>query len=220
MARLPRPLPSVTGPGRHARWRRGVLRRVLSAALAVGAIVVATSVARPPAPPTVTVLVAVRAVPGGTVLAADDVRATRVRADAAQPAALTSVSDAVGRRLAAALAPGEALTASRLVPRGPADGIPQGRVTLHVVAADPASVDLLSPGAVVRVYPMAGGPALAVAAEVLAADPPAVGSDPFVPGEGPGRGAVLSLTVAEADAVLRGHGALAGPVTVTLVATG
>ena len=193
---------------------------MLSAALAVAAVVVATSVARPPAPPTVSVLVAVRAVPGGAVLAADDLRAIRVRSDAVQPAALTSLSDAVGRRLAAALAPGEALTASRLVPRGRADGLPPGRVALHVVAADPSSVDLLSPGVGVRVYPMAGGPALAVAAEVLAADPPSVGSDPFVPGEGPSRGAVLSLTVAEADAVLRGHGGLSGPVTVTLAGTG
>ena len=104
------------------------------------------------------------------------------------------------------------------MPRGPADGLPTGRVALHVVAADPASVDLLSPGVGVRVYPTAGGPPLAVAAEVLAADPPSVGSDPLVPGDVPRRGVVLSLTVAEADAVLRGHGALDGPVTVTLVA--
>lgn len=220
MSRLPRPLPSVTGPGRRARWRRGVLRRLLSAMLAACAVVVATSVARPPPPPTVTVLVAVREVPGGTVLAADDLGPARVRADAAQPEALTSVPDAVGRRLAASLAPGEALTAGRLVPRGPADGLPTGRVALHVVAADPASVDLLSPGVGVRVYPTAGGPPLAIAAEVLAADPPSVGSDPLVPGDVPRRGVVLSLTVAEADAVLRGHGALDGPVTVTLVATG
>lgn len=197
-----------------------MLRRLVSAALAGCAVVVATSVARPPPPPTVTVVVAAREVPSGAVLAADDLRATRVRVDAAQPAAVTSVADAVGRRLSAALAPGEALTAGRLVPRGPADGLPTGRVALHVVAADPASVDLLPPGSRARVYPVAGGPPLAVAAEVLAADPPATGPEPLVPGDGLGRGAVLSLTVAEADAVLRGHGALAGPVTVTLVGTG
>jgi len=39
-------------------------------------------------------------------------------------------------------------------------------------------------------------------------------------GESAPRGVVLSLTVAEADAVLRGHGALDGPVTVTVVGSG
>ncbi|HSF98135.1 MAG TPA: SAF domain-containing protein [Ornithinibacter sp.] len=219
MARFSRPLPSVTGPGRRARWRRAVLRRLLSAALAAGAVVVATTVARPSPPPTVTVVVAAHRVPSGAVLTAADLRSTRVRDDAAQPAALTSVADAVGRRLAASLASGEALTAGRLVPRGPADGLPTGRVALHVVAADPASVDLLSPGVGARVYPVAGGPPLAVAAEVLAADPPSAVSDPLVTGDVPGRGVVLSLSVAEADAVLQGHGALDGPATVSLIAT-
>jgi SAF domain-containing protein len=218
MARLPRPLPSVTGAGRRARWRRGVLRRVLSGALAASAVVVATTVARPPPPPMVSVVVAAHAVPSGTVLSEGDLRGVRVRVDAAQPAALTTIADAVGRRLGAALAPGEALTAGRLVPRGPADGLAAGRVALHVVAADPASVDLLSPGVGARVYPVTGGPPLAVAAEVLSADPPAGGGDPLIGGAAPGRGVVLSLTVAEADAVLRGHGALDGPVTVSLIA--
>lgn len=218
MARLPRPLPSMTGAGRRARWRRGVLRRVLSAALAASAVVVATTVARPPPPAMVGVVVAAHAVPSGTVLSEDDLRGARVRVDAAQPAALTTVSDAVGRRLAAALAPGEALTAGRLVPRGAADGLATGRVALHVVAADPASVDLLAPGVVARVYPVAGGPPLAVAAEVLSPDPPTDGGDPLLGGTASRRGVVLSLTLAEADAVLRGHGALDGPVTVSLVA--
>jgi hypothetical protein len=53
---------------------------------------------------------------------------------------------------------------------------------------------------------------------VLSADPAAGGGDPLIGGAAPGRGVVLSLTVAEADAVLRGHGALDGPVTVSLIA--
>lgn len=216
MTRFARPLPSVTGPGRRARWRRGVLRRVLSALLAVTAVALVVTELRPPAPPTVTVLVAARAVPAGTVLAPADVRATSVPTDVSQPGALTTVPDAVGRRVGSALASGEALTAARLVPRGTADGLPRGRVALHVVATDPASVDLLAPGVGARVYPAAGGEPLAVAAQVLATDPPPSDPDPLAPPAG--RGIVLSLSAAEADAVLSGHGSVDGPVTVTVVA--
>ena len=111
-------------------------------------------------------------------------------------------------------------TASRLVPRAAVDGLPPGRVALHVVAADPASVDLLPVGATARVYPVAGGPPLAVGARVLAVDPAVTTGGALLPGESDPRGVVLSLSVAEADAVLRGHGALDGPVTVTVVGTG
>lgn len=217
MPSFPRPLPSVTGPGRRARWRRGVLRRVLSALLAATAVALVVTELRPPPPPTVTVLVAARAVPAGHVLAPADLRVLATRADATQPGALTTVEDAVGRRVGASLAPGEALTASRLVPRRSTDGLPRGRVALHVVAADPASVDLLAPGTGVRVYPAAGGAPLALAAQVLATDPPATGADPWGTGSPAGRGVVLSLSAAEAGAVLTGHGALDGPVTVSLV---
>lgn len=213
-----RPLPSVTGPGRRARWRRAVARRILSALLAAAAVVLVVAELRPPPPPTVAVLVAVRHVPGGTVLVSSDVRAATTSADAAQPGALTAVPDAVGRRVGAALVPGETLTASRLVPRGPADGLPGGQVALHVVAADPHSVDLLAPGVGVRVYPAAGGAPLALAARVLSTDPPDAGGDPWHGEPRAGRGVVLSLSVGEADAVLAGHGSVDGPVTVSVVA--
>ena len=217
MARVPRPLPSVTGPGRRARWRRGVLRRLLCAVLASCAVVLVVLELRPPTPPTVTVLVGARALPAGAVLTGPDLRVAVVRRDVAQPRALTSLTDAVGRRLGASLDAGEALTASRLVPRGATDGLPRGRVALHVVAADPASVDLLAPGVGVRVYPAAGGPPLALAADVLATDPVDTDPDPLGSAGATGRGVVLALSAAEADAVLAGHGALDGPVTVSLV---
>ena len=195
-----------------------MLRRLLSAALASCAVALVVLEVRPPPPPTVPALLAARAVPAGAVLAASDLRVGLVRHDVAQPGALTALPDAVGRRVGASLAPGEALTASRLVPRGPVDGLPRGRVALHVVAADPASVDLLAPGVGARVYPAAGGPPLALAAEVLATDPVDAHPDPLAPAGAAGRGVVLSLSAAEADAVLAGHGALDGPVTVSLVA--
>ncbi|GAA4397261.1 hypothetical protein GCM10023168_02040 [Fodinibacter luteus] len=195
-----------------------MLRRVLSAALAATAAVLALAVVRPPPPPTVVVLVAARDLPAGRVLAPGDLREARVRVDAAQPGALASAPEAVGRRVGAGLVRGEAVTGTRLVPRGHVDGLPAGRVALHVVAADPASVDLLAPGVAARVYPATGGPPLARGAVVLSTDPAPQASGPLGGADRDVRGAVLSLTAAEADAVLGGHGAVEGPVTVSLVA--
>ena len=194
-----------------------MLRRALSAALAATAVLLVVLELRPPAPPLTPVVVAAHQVPAGAVLTDTDLRVDHVPRGFAQPGALAAPADAVGRRVGAGLARGEGLTASRLVPRGAADGLPAGRVALHVVSADPAAVDLLAPGLAARVYPAVGGPALAVGATVLAADPP-TRSSAMSPADTPPRGVVLSLSAAEADAVLAGHGSLEGPVTVTVVA--
>ena len=194
-----------------------MLRRVLSAGLAAMAVVLVVLRLHPPPEPAAPVLVAAREVPAGTVLADADLRVDHVPRRMLQPGALASTADAVGRRVGAGLASGEGVTASRLVPRGPLDGLPAGRVALHVVSADPAAVDLLAPGLPARVYPAAGGPALALGATVLAADPAARTSALGATGAPP-RGVVLSLSAAEADAVLTGHGSIDGPVTVTVVA--
>jgi hypothetical protein len=223
MSRSPHlPFPGLTGPARRSRWRRRVLRRVLAAGLAAAAVLLVVRVLGPPPTPTVAVVVAARAVPAGSVLVDADLRVDHVPRDAARAGALPAGSPVVGRRVGSGLAAGEEVTASRLVPRGPLDGLPAGRVAVHVVSADPGAVDLLFPGQAARVYPAAGGPALAVRATVLAADPPATGGVGSVPGlaGAPPRGVVLSLTAAEADAVLAGHGSLEGPVTVTVVASG
>ena len=214
----PRPFPSVTGPGRRARWRRGVARRALSALLAATAVVLVVREVRPAPAAAVRVVVAGRAVVAGAVLEAPDLRVVAVPAGAAQPGALTTVADGVGRRVGSAMVAGETLTVTRLVPRGPAEGLPRGRVALHVVAADPASVDLLVPGDPARVYPAAGGAPLAVAARVLATDPRPERTDGLGVAAVSTRGVVVSLSAVEADAVLAGHGSLEGPVTVSVVA--
>jgi hypothetical protein len=218
MSRPSRPLPGLTGSGRRARWRRRVLRRVLSAVLAAAAVLLVVAELRPPPEPVSPVLVASREVPAGAVLAQADLRVDHVPRTSLQPGALTASPDAVGRRVAAGLVRGEGLTASRLVPRGALDGLPAGRVALHVVSADPAAVDLLAPGLAARIYPAAGGPALAVGAIVLAADPPQRSGTASLT-QAPPRGVVISLSAAEADAVLAGHGSLEGPVTVAVVAS-
>ena len=220
MTRIPRPFSVVTGSGRRAQWRRRVLRRVLSAGLAACAVVLATSAARPAAGPTVLVLVAAREVPAGAVLAEGDVRPARVPGGAAQPGAITSPSEALGRRVAAGPGPGGGRAGGRVGARAGGGGPPPGRGGGRVGGGGPPPGRLLPVGATARVYPVAGGPPLAVGARVLTVDPAVTTGGALLPGESDPRGVVLSLSVAEADAVLRGHGALDGPVTVTVVGTG
>ena len=217
MVRPPLPLPTLTGSGRRSRWRRSVLRRVLAAGLIGVSLALVVRELRPPPAPTVGVVVAGNPIPAGAVLTAAHLRTAQVPVDGLQPGALRRVEEAAGRRVGSGLDAGETVTTRRLVPRGPADGLRPGRVALHVVASDPASVDLLAPGTWTRVYPVSGGAVISRAAEVLAVDPPVEGQ--LLSAAPPvGRGVVLALDVHEADAVVAGHGSLDGPVVVTLVA--
>jgi Flp pilus assembly protein CpaB len=195
---------------------------VLAAACAAGAVVLGVRELRPPPPPVVAVVVAARAVPAGAVLSTADVTLEPVPLQARQPGAVLAPGSAVGRRLAAPLAAGEAVTTTRLVPRGPADGLAPGAVALHVLLADPTAGDLLSAGRRVAVYPTTGAPALARGAAVLSVDPPpdpgavVLGGSTTAP-----RGVVLALPADAADRVLAGHGGLeGGPPVVTLVLSG
>lgn len=209
-------LPGLLGPARRARWRRRVARRLLSAAFLGAAALLTLHELRPPPPSTTPVVLAARSVPAGAVLGPGDVTVADVRVDARQPGAVTDTVDAVGRRVAAGLAAGEALTTTRLVPRGPVDGLRSGSVALHVLAADPAGVALLAPGLRVSVYPSAGGAALARAVAVLSVDPPPPEPGPLGGAGSPGRGVVLVLPPEAAEAVLSGHGGLDGPPVVNL----
>lgn len=192
---------------------------MLAALCAAAAVVVAVGLLRPPPPPTTDVLVAARAVPAGAVLTAADVVLRPVPLAARQPGALTRRTDVVGRRSGSALAAGETLTATRLVPHSAADGLPFGEVALHVLLADPAAADLLVPGTPVVVYPAVGGPALVRGARVLAVDPP-LGPDGAPGGPPGGRGVVLALPAGAGERVLSGHGGLDGPPVVNVTASG
>jgi pilus assembly protein CpaB len=213
------PFPGLTGRGRRARWRRSVLRRVLAGGCLVGAVATGLQVLRPPAPPTVEVLVAAGPVAAGAVLGPADLEVARVPVAARQPGALSDVGVAVGRRSASALAAGEALTATRLVPRTRAEGLAPGSVALHVGLADAAAADVLAPGLEVSVFPGPGGPVLARDASVLSVDP-AVVDGTGLGGGGPPRGVLLELPAGSAERVLAGHGGTDGTVTVSVVARG
>ena len=194
-----------------------MLRRLAAAACAAAAVSLAVTELRPPPPHTVEVVEAASALEAGTVLAATDLDVTQVPEGLAEPGALGSVDDAVGRRTATALDVGETLTRTRLVPRTSAEGLPPGRVALHVGLADPVAADVVRAGQHVVVFPALGGSPLARSAVVLSTDPP---GREVVPGLGePGaRGVVLALSAEEAEQVLAGHGGLDGPVLVNVVA--
>ncbi|MGL4746045.1 MAG: SAF domain-containing protein [Dermatophilaceae bacterium] len=210
----------LTGTGRRSRWRRRVVRRLVAAALAATAVIVAVGQVTPAPPATTTVVAAARAVPAGAALAADDLRLVAVSTETAQPGSLTDPAAATGRRVGAALVPGETLTRSRLVPRSAAEGLAPDEVAVHVVVADPAILGLLGPGQRVTVVAGSGGQPLVRGATVLAIDP-AVPTD-LVDGfsESPPRGVVLALPSAGAERLLAGHGGLDGPPVVNVVATG
>jgi Flp pilus assembly protein CpaB len=97
---------------------------------------------RPPPAPTVPVRVAAHDLASGAVLSADDLVTRRYPADVAPPG---SVSDAVGRTLAAPVRAGEPLTDVRLVAPSLVSGYP-GRVALPVRVADADAVALVRVG--------------------------------------------------------------------------
>ncbi|AVL99765.1 flagellar biosynthesis protein FlgA [Gordonia iterans] len=133
------------------RPRAVVVRRGLAVLLLIAAAALAvTGHARER---TESVLVAAHQLRPGVVVHDDDVRVRQVPAGAALPGVLREPGQAVGGRLAGAVAPGEALTAGRLLSsRLPAalTGDPRARL-VPVRTADPAVAGLLRAGDVVDV---------------------------------------------------------------------
>lgn len=108
--------------------------------------------------------------PGGDVLAGEDLTRTRVPPDAAPRAALGR-ADAIGRTLAAPLSRGEVLTAVRLVGRGLLAGYP-GRTAVPLRVTDADVVPMLRVGD--RVTVVAADPDGRQAPETLVESAPVV----------------------------------------------
>ncbi|RYP85058.1 pilus assembly protein CpaB [Nocardioides guangzhouensis] len=147
---MPRPRAARSTRADLAAARRAVRRRVLrhrrllSALCVGGAVLAGLHAVAPPPPTTVTVLVAARDLPAGTVLASDDLAATAFRPDSA-PDGVAARGQAVGRTLAAPLRRGEPVTDVRLVGPSLLHGYP-GLVAVPVRIPDPGTVDLLRVG--------------------------------------------------------------------------
>lgn len=172
--------------------RRRVLRRrrlIAALLLGVGAAVAVRSVAPPP-PATATLLVAARDLPAGRQVAAGDLVPVEVPPDAVPEQV---ARDPVGRRLAAPVRAGEAVTDVRLVGAALGAAQPAGTVTAPVRLSDAGQVALLSPGDRIDLLgtdPQAGTTeVLAHDATVLAVPDAAAAAD----GALPGRLVVLAL---------------------------
>jgi Flp pilus assembly protein CpaB len=117
-------------------------RRSLAALCAALAVVAGIHAARPPADPTVTVVVAAHDLPGGEVLLPGDLERRRYPAAVAPRG---SVAEATGRMLAGPVRRGEPVTDVRLVAPSLVSAYP-GLVALPVRVADADAAALLRVG--------------------------------------------------------------------------
>jgi Flp pilus assembly protein CpaB len=166
-------------------------------------------------------LVANRGLQPGMVLTADDLRSARWPATAVPTDALRRPEQAVGHRMAAALARGQPIQSGSLLEPAVADALRQGRVTTTVTLADQHQSAILANGAHIDLYgaaedgQLAGsgveGKPLARNVTVLAGLPAAGTTDSGSPG-------TLSLIVAT-DPTTAGRIAawLATPLIATLI---
>lgn len=167
-------------------------------------------------------VVASRPLAAGAVLEPADLRVVDVASD---PGPVSTVSDPTlltGRRLTSRIDSGEPVTATRLVPRSPVDGAPAGTVAAHLLVADEASLDLVSAGRRVDLFPDVGGPVMARDVLVLGVDTPGRAT---LTGSLPGshdasRGLVLALEPAAVDRIFAGQRPDGGAPRVIAVVTG
>ena len=97
-------------------------------------------------------LVANRVLQPGVVLTADDLRPARWPATAVPADALRQPEQAVGHRMAAALARGQPIQSGSLLEPAVADALRQGKVTTTVTLADQHQSAILANGAHIDLY--------------------------------------------------------------------
>lgn len=178
---------------RHQLRRR---RRLIAASLAAVAVLSAFRTLAPPPPDTVEVLVAVRDLPSGTLLGADDLVARAFPTSLAPSGAATAPT---GRVLAAPVGRGEVVTDVRTVGPGLARAEP-GRTIVPVRLPDAGMAALLRPGDevdLVATDPGTGGTTLVARDVTVLATPTGV---PDGPAGGSG-GALVVVGVSADEAV-------------------
>jgi pilus assembly protein CpaB len=122
--------------------------------------------------PTVSALAAAKDLPAGRIVAPSDLVAIRVP-PAVLPGGSLGLAALEGRQLAVALRQGQLLADSLLVGPGLLAGSPAGAAAVPLRMADPASVQLVSPGQLVNVVMTSGdGYEQAASTQVLASSVP------------------------------------------------
>jgi Flp pilus assembly protein CpaB len=179
------------------------------------------SAASTPAP-TTAVVVAARALPVGRVLTRDDLRVVRWPRSLRPAAARADPAALVGRRLTGPLARGEPVTATRLLGRELATGLPTGLVAVAVPLADSNSATLVQPGDSVDVLASPrdeeiDGRAVSGRVTTLSRDALALAVLPDDAAGGDGSTAEVVVAVPRADAVAISRAAPSSLFTVVLV---
>jgi pilus assembly protein CpaB len=222
----PPPSPATRARAHRAARRRlrALVWRSRPIVVALGCGLVATVVVErvsPPPPDTRPVVVTARDVEAGAVLDEADVALVRVASALAPEAALTRVSDAVGRTTSVALPPELTITPSLVAAGDLAATAPEGTVVAPVRLSDPTVAALLHPGDRVDLLGTADpatetGAPLARRALVLAGAPAEATSGGLLGGSAPEGGLTLVAVRPEEAAAMAGIGEW-GALTVVLV---
>lgn len=151
----------------------------------------------------VSVLAAARDLPAGETLGAEDLTLLSVPRDLVPAGSYGNTDPPHGKHLAVALRKGQLLTDAQLLGPGLLAGSPPGTAAVPLRMADPASIQLLSPGQLVNVVMTTGGSFDQTAAsEVLAAAVPVLWTSEHGSGAGQwlAAGETEGLMVVAADA--------------------
>ncbi|WP_400158641.1 RcpC/CpaB family pilus assembly protein [Arthrobacter sp. BPSS-3] len=160
-----------SSPRRLRRWV-GRNRRLIAALLLCLAAGLAVQQLTPAPPPTVTAWAAAGDLPAGRLLAPGDLNAVQVPPGVLPDAAIDP-STAEGQQLGIALSRGQLLSSSFFVGPGLLTGSPPGSAAVPLRMADPASIQLVSPGQLVNIVLTGGnGFEQAATSEILAARVP------------------------------------------------
>ncbi|HEX9086420.1 MAG TPA: RcpC/CpaB family pilus assembly protein [Arthrobacter sp.] len=157
-----------------------------------------------PAPAyTVSALAAARDLPAGKTLLPDDLTVLSVPRGLVPEGSYGSSDSLQGKQLAVALRRGQLVSDSQLLGPGLLAGSPPGSAAVPLRMADPASIQLLSPGQLVNVVMTSGnGFDQPAASQVLAAAVPVLWTSGHGSGAGPwlATGETEGLLVVSADA--------------------
>ncbi|MBM7793922.1 Flp pilus assembly protein CpaB [Paenarthrobacter ilicis] len=201
--RPPAARPMFRTPGRHpVRWlaRNRRLAVALLLCLAAG---IAVQQLTPDQGVRMAVLTAARDLPSGATLTASDFTDTVLPAQLELNGAIKAVSDLEGRQLSSPLGRGQIPTEADLLGPGLLTGAPLGSSAVPLRMADPASIQLLSPGQLVTVVLTAAGSYdESRSSQVLAASVPVLwtSAQGGKPGEWLGTTEMDGLMVVAADA--------------------
>lgn len=195
-------MPSLVALLARARRRLLIHRRWLAAACVAAVVALSLSIARPPAPATVSRFTAARDLPSGTVLAPRDLRRTEFAPASVPDTAVVDLDTVVGRTLAVPLDRGELLTRSRVMSNDRLAGYP-GRSAIALRIPDADVVGMLRVGD--RVDLVATDPQRGGAPEHLVSGAPVVAvpaGSPAAAGTGMvGRLVVLAVPSGQVDHV-------------------